>query len=187
MSLEQCPHCGSNVLYLSAFCPNCQKSKTDGSLQADFAEAAAAPPYRLYSQGSLIIASFLGSCFAGAFLFSHNFRVRGEESLARNALVLGAFGLVAVILLFMLLDQIFRDHEGFNQLMFIFGPFLQAVVVHLTTERLQQRMSSDHKGRGGHFYSLWRGAAVGLVFGVCIFVLWYVVVTAFFLQRLRSL
>jgi hypothetical protein len=39
MELEKCNYCGATAMFLSDFCPNCQKSRVDGSLDPKFTKS----------------------------------------------------------------------------------------------------------------------------------------------------
>ncbi|MGH0029297.1 MAG: hypothetical protein ACQGVC_05875 [Myxococcota bacterium] len=114
---------------------------------------------RLYDLRALEIATFLGSCFAGAFLAWRNFRSLGEHDAARNSLLLGVAGLIVVAVAALLIEVPERAERSLG--FAIQGA--QVAAVHVLAKRGLASIYSAHSAAGGEFYSRWRAAGIAFL------------------------
>ena len=114
---------------------------------------------RLYDLRALELATFLSTCFAGAFLASRNFRSIGDHDAARNSLLLGMVGLIAIALAAFLIEIPERADRSAGFLI----QAAQVVLVHVLAKRSLGKSLASHSSAGGEFYSHWRAAGIALL------------------------
>jgi len=114
---------------------------------------------RLYDLRALELATFLSTWFAGAFLASRNFRSIGDHDAARNSLLLGIVGLIAIALAAMLIEIPERAERSAGFLI----QCAQVALVHVLAKRSLGESLASHSSAGGKFYSHWRAAGIALL------------------------
>lgn len=113
---------------------------------------------KLYSLRGITIATALGSCFAGAFLLSRNFKQLNRKEDARRALLFGSVGCLILVFLILAIEVPTRlEHLS----RFVFEG-LQVGAVHLYARRVFISAQQDHKIKGGPFFSNWRAAGIAV-------------------------
>lgn len=115
-------------------------------------------PFKLYSQKSIGLATFLGSPLAAGFLVRKNFLLLGDEKKAKHALALGIISTVIIFAGIFSLPAAVIDRIP-NYVI----PLIYMGIVHLLVEKVQGASLREHETAGGEFYSPWRAAGIGIV------------------------
>jgi hypothetical protein len=119
------------------------------------------PDYKLYSAGSIALATFFGSPVAGGVLMAINYRRLGRLAAAVHAVVwtfLFTAALITVAL--MLPDDVHIPNSAFV--------VPQIVAMYFVAASLQGPDVAEHEGRGGLRASAWGAAGIGILVGVVI-------------------
>lgn len=117
------------------------------------------PAHKLYSLGSIGLATFLATWFAGAVLISRNYSRLGNRRAARISILVGVLSIVPVIIAAFLIDYP-EQYDAYLPAVF---QGIQLGVISLIAKRLQGEALSAHEGKGGQFYSNWRAAGIALL------------------------
>ncbi|MEE8625324.1 MAG: hypothetical protein V3T19_08290 [Acidiferrobacterales bacterium] len=128
-----------------------------GSVLIDGSEPQ--PAHKLYSLGSIGLATFLGTWLAGAVLISRNYSRLGKRRASRISILLGVLSIVPI-----LLTGFFIDYpEQYDAFLPAVLQGIQLGVISMIAHRLQGEAFSAHEEKGGQFYSNWRAAGVALL------------------------
>lgn len=114
---------------------------------------------RLYDLRAIEIATALSSVLGGAFLISQNARALGEPDKARNILIAGVAGMIAVTLI--VLSIVLPQGTGRWAALVIQAA--QVVVVYLSASWVNGKEIKQHRASGATFHSRWRAAGVSLL------------------------
>jgi hypothetical protein len=117
-------------------------------------DAAARPPYKLYSVGSIVLAGFLGSFVAAAATMALNY-VRVQRSTAAWIVVAG--GAVATVLLMAL---VFVLPESVPSSAYLLP---QLLLIYFLADQLQGKILRRHRSQRGQTASAWGAAGIGLL------------------------
>ncbi len=128
-----------------------------GSALIDGSEPKA--DHKLYSLGSIGLATFLASWFAGAVLISRNYSRLDKRRASRNSILLGVLSFVPLVIAVFLIE-VPQEYEGLLAVVF---QAIQVSVISMIAKRLQGEAFSAHEEKGGQFYSNWRAAGVALL------------------------
>lgn len=113
---------------------------------------------RLFSQGAIAIATYIGSPLAAGYLVRKNYQAAGQNSNGNRALIIG------IISTFILFGGIFMlpDHivEALPKILI---PTIYIAIVYFVVERYQGVLLNSHKELGGVFYSAWRAVGIGFI------------------------
>lgn len=120
-------------------------------------DAPGSPPsYKLYSVGSAVIATLVGSPLGGALILALNYRRHREPRNARLALTIGAFATVALFTAAALVP----DDVHLPRNLFVWP---QVIAAYFLADALQGDRIITHKTEGGRFESRWKAAGLGLL------------------------
>lgn len=115
--------------------------------------SSSSPVYELYSVGAIVLATFLGSFFAGGLLMSIDYHRLENSSAARLYLVVGIICQVLLFgLAFMLPDNVPTTLVLLPQLL----------VMYLIAEQRLGPKLREHERARGKYASLWKAAGIGL-------------------------
>ncbi|HEX5065028.1 MAG TPA: hypothetical protein VFY49_02865 [Myxococcota bacterium] len=117
------------------------------------------PKPKLYSASGIDVATFFGSWLAGAILISRNFSRLGNPDAARNAIIIGAAGTIALAFVALSLAVPASAERalqhGFQA--------VQVAVIHLVVSRAQGAPLKEHTAAGGEYFSRWRALGISLL------------------------
>lgn len=119
----------------------------------------AAPSIKLYDLRAIEIATVFASVIGGAFLLSRNFKALGQNDKARNSMIIGVLGMVAVCLLAFSIVVPETARGGFE----LIFQAAQVFVVYLVASRVNGTAIREHRSTDGKFYSRWRAAGISLL------------------------
>jgi hypothetical protein len=128
-----------------------------GSALIDGSEPKA--DHKLYSLGSIGLATFLASWFAGAVLISRNYSRLDKRRASRISILLGVLSFVPLVIAIFLIE-VPQEYEG---LLVVVFQGIQVSVISMIAKRLQGEAFAAHEGKGGQFYSNWRAAGIALL------------------------
>jgi len=128
-----------------------------GSALIDGSEPKA--DHKLYSLGSIGLATFLGTWFAGAVLISRNYSRLGNRRASRISILLGVLSIVPLIIAAFVIDY----PEQYDAYLPVVLQGIQFGVISMIAKRLQGEAFSAHEEKGGQFYSNWRAAGIALL------------------------
>ena len=129
---------------------------------------AHSPHYKLYSIGSIVLATFLGSPLAGGVLMAINYARLGRTAAAIHAVVWSAAAITAIIGGTMLLS----DDTNIPNLVAI-AP--QVIGMYFVARALQERDIESHQQSGGQLASAWGAAGIAIAAAVLILVVLFAV------------
>ncbi len=129
------------------------------------------PAHKLYSLGSIGLATFLATWFAGAVLMSRNYSRLGKRRASRISILLGVLSIVLIVITGFFID--YPEQYGAYLPAVLQG--IQLGVISMIAKRLQGEALSAHEGKGGQFYSNWRATGIGLLLLPVAVVLFFVV------------
>lgn len=113
---------------------------------------------KLYSQGAISGATFLGGPLAAGILVRHNYLELGKEDDGKTALTIG---IIATILLFggifMVPDDLMSKIP--NQII----PAIYTAIIYFIVEKIQGEAIKQHEANNYEFMSKWRAAGIGFV------------------------
>ncbi len=135
-----------------------------GSVLTDGSEPQ--PAHKLYSLGSIGLATFLGTSVAGAVLISRNYARLDKRRASRISILLGVLSVVPLLLVAFLIE-----YEAYMPALF---EGIQLGVIIMIAKRLQGEAFSAHEEKGGQFYSNWRAAGIALLLAPVALVLFFV-------------
>ncbi len=119
------------------------------------------PDYKLYSAGSIALATFFGSPVAGGIVMAINYRRLGRLVAAVHAVVWTVVFSAAIITVAMVLpDDVHIPNSAFV--------VPQIVAMYFLAASLQGRDIEEHQRRGGLRASAWGAAGIGVLVGVVI-------------------
>jgi hypothetical protein len=124
-----------------------------------YAETGNAKPLRLYDVRAIEIATFLSSCFAGAYLLARNFKALGKPAKARNAIIFGFLGTVGLAFLAFSIVVPARAEGGVGFAI----QTAQVLVLHFIAIRVNGRAIEKHRENTGKFFSRWRAVGVSIL------------------------
>ena len=124
------------------------------------------PQEPLYSVWAVVLATFLGSPFAGGVLLSMNCRRLSQPGAVRDIFIWTGLLTIGSLLLSRLIPQEQRMIEAL-----LVG--LQVFVMYFLATRLQGRALALHLQQGGALASYWSAIAIGIVCGIVL--LWILV------------
>jgi len=128
-----------------------------GSVLTDGSEPQ--PAHKLYSLGSIGLATFLGTWFAGAVLISRNYSRLGQRRASRISILLAVLSLVPLLIAAFFID----NPEQYDAYLPVVFQGIQIGVISMIAKRLQGEAFAAHEGKGGQFYSNWRAAGIALL------------------------
>ena len=128
-----------------------------GSVLRDGSEPK--PDHKLYSLGSIGLATLMGSWFAGAVLISRNYSRLDKRRASHISILLGVLSLVPLLIAIFLIE-VPQQYDTYMPAVF---QGIQVCVISMIAQRLQGEAFSAHEGMGGQFYSNWRAAGIGLL------------------------
>ncbi len=128
------------------------------------------PAHKLYSLGSIGLATFLASWFAGAVLISRNYSRLGMRRASRISILLAVLSLVPLVIAIFLIE-VPQQYDPYVPVVF---QGIQIGVISMIAKRLQGEAFSAHEGKGGQFYSNWRAAGIALLLAPVVAVLFVV-------------
>jgi hypothetical protein len=114
-----------------------------------------APSYQLYSPGSMVLVTFLGTPLAGGVLLALNFHRLGLKGSALKALLGGVFTTMALYLI----AQLLPERSPLPGILLV----PQLMGVHRLALHYQGRLLQEHQQAGGKLASSWRAAGLGLL------------------------
>ncbi len=117
------------------------------------------PDHKLYSLGSIGLATLLASWFAGAVLISRNYARLDKRRASRISILLGILSLVPLLFAVFLIE-VPQQYETYMPVVF---QGIQIGVISMIAKRLQGEAFSAHEEKGGQFYSNWRAAGIALL------------------------
>lgn len=129
---------------------------------------------KLYSHRSITIAIFFGGPIAAGYLARQNYLNLNEPQKASNAMLLGIFYTVLVIIGLVLLPDELAD-KNINMVVYFFNVLL----IYLVVEATQGKALKNHKRIGGEFYSAWNAVGVGFL---CMIILLAVMIISLFIM-----
>jgi len=147
-----CPMCGHRLVSTMTECPACGERISSGAERTT-------PTYALYSNGTIVLATFLGSLIAGGLLLAINLRRLGHSNTARNVLVLSVTFMVGFFAFMSLLP----DDLNIPNLLFTIP---QMFAIHWAAKKFQGSALEEHTTAGGRTASTW--GAVGIAVGIAI-------------------
>lgn len=121
---------------------------------------SAAPEYRLFNPVAVGIAAFMGSPLAGAVCMAINYRRTGDDRRARRAILFGALGTFAVLLLSALTVDLPIPGGAFVGLNVGIAMGFRAL-----TQQLQGPLFEEHQKLGGQVGLQGAGCLLGLAAG----------------------
>jgi hypothetical protein len=128
-----------------------------GSALIDGSEPQTA--HKLYSLGSICLATFLASWLGGAVLISRNYSRLGKRRASHISILLGVISVVPLIIAVFLIE-VPQQYEDYMPVVF---QGIQVGVIGMIAQRLQGEAFSAHEEKGGQFYSNWRAAGIALL------------------------
>ncbi len=117
------------------------------------------PDHKLYSLGSIGLATLLASWLGGAVLISRNYSRLDKRRASHISILLGVLSLVPLIIAIFLIE-IPQEYDTYMPAVF---QGIQVSVISMIAKRLQGEAFSAHEGKGGQFYSNWRAAGIALL------------------------
>jgi hypothetical protein len=117
------------------------------------------PAHKLYSLGSIGLATFLASWLAGAVLISRNYSRLGKRRASHISILLGVLSIVPLMIAAVFIEV---PQQYDNYLPAVFQG-IQVGVISMIAKRLQGEAFSAHEEKGGQFYSNWRATGIGLL------------------------
>jgi hypothetical protein len=122
------------------------------------------PDYKLYSPGSIVLATFFGSPVAGGIVMAINYKRLGRLVAAVHAVVWTVVFTAAIITVAMILpDDVHIPNSAFV--------VPQLIAMYFLAASLQGRDLEEHQRRGGLRASAWGAAGIGVLVGVAIAVM----------------
>jgi len=115
---------------------------------------------RLFSEGQVMLSTFLGTLIAGGLLMRANYRTLGQEGKGRNALLLGVVGTVVISVACSFVGEILPDFAV---------AIIHIAIVGNWYKKAQGHEFRRHAESGGETESSWKAAGIGLVIGVLVF------------------
>lgn len=115
---------------------------------------------RVYSVRQIATAAFFGSVLAGAWLIATNFKVMGQQDLARKTIGWGIVAVIAVIGLAFVLPDKMPNYVV---------PLACAIGLRAWAEARFGKLLKQHKTAGGSQYSWWRVLGLVLLFVAILF------------------
>lgn len=113
---------------------------------------------KLYSQGAIGGATFLGGPLAAGILVRHNYIELGKEDDGKTALIIG---IIATVLLFggifMVPDELMSKIP--NQII----PAIYTAIIYFIVDKIQGEALNRHKDNNYAFMSNWKAAGIGFV------------------------
>ncbi len=114
--------------------------------------------YKLYTQRSISIATYIGGPVAAGWLIRENYRSLGKDDYGKHALFISV---IATILIF---TAIFSIPEAvIDKIPNYLIPMVYTGIIYFIVEKLQGRDIFMHKENNGEFYSGWKAAGVGAI------------------------
>ena len=138
---------------LDAASPRMSETRPVAEVAAASMSVSTAPAYRLYSPGQTLLASYIGSWFAGAAMIIRNEWVMGRLERAKvllGVLVLSALGAVTLLACF---------PDGGIGVDLVIGSLCMAPF--LFARKNQKLLVEHHVRAGGVIHSTWRAVGVG--------------------------
>jgi hypothetical protein len=126
----------------------------ESSLRASVVVAAS--DAKMYRLSGIAIATFLGGLFAGGLLLSKNFKILGQDDLARTALIYSGLGMLGVIVIAVFIP------ESWNVPNVVFQ-VPQIVLMYQYAKRHQEADIAAHIENGGGVASNWKAAGIALL------------------------
>lgn len=118
-------------------------------------ERAPIPPYTLYTQGQVFVATFLGGPLGGAWLMGANYAALGQEDKKNKALLYG--GLATILLL---IFGIFILPENIPSSII---PIISCILMTNIAKSQQGLLIAAHLAKGGKQGSGWHVVRIGLL------------------------
>lgn len=114
--------------------------------------------YKLYSHRSITMATFFGGPVAAGYLARQNYLNLNQPQKAYNAMLLGFFYTVLIIMVAILLPDEFSD-RNLNMAVYFFN----VLIIYFIVEATQGKALKKHKKKNGKFYSAWNAVGAGLI------------------------
>jgi hypothetical protein len=114
---------------------------------------------RLFSKGSIAIATFFGGPMAAGYLIKKHYQAHQQEKTGRQAFLISILVTVLLITALILMpESIISKFPNAILPVFISG------IIYLFVDKYQGSWLQHHKIEGGEFYSGWKATGIGLIF-----------------------
>ncbi len=120
-------------------------------------EVLEAEPFKLYSSGQMLGATFIGGPLATGILMKENYLKLRKSEEAKKALIFGIVGMLAIILLVLLLPE-----RIMSKIPNVALPVIYMMVARELIRRHQEPQIMAHTETGGELYSFWKPIGIGL-------------------------
>ncbi len=121
--------------------------------------------YKLYTQRSITLATYIGGPVAAGWLIRENYRSLGKDDYGKHALFIS---IIATIFIF---TAIFSIPEAvIDKIPNYLIPIVYTGIIYFIVEKIQGHDIAMHKENKGEFYSGWKAAGVGAINMVLILV-----------------
>lgn len=114
---------------------------------------------RLYTLSAIGFGTTFGGLLGGAILASRNYIAFGDEETARRCIWLGIVGTMLVFAIATLIPKSAHVPAAVY-------PAVQVTIALVLIKRTQGARITAHKRLGGAFYSKWRAAGIGTLYGL---------------------
>lgn len=125
--------------------------------EGDYLESMEAPPYKLFSPGSAVLATFLSNLLGGGLVLARNYWVLGRKRAALATLTTAILLTLAHLIYIIWLPD--------NSRLWIVAILLTLVAMLVLARVLQGQVYADHVRQGGRTASAWLAAGLGLLAG----------------------
>ncbi|HTE34636.1 MAG TPA: hypothetical protein VK666_29860 [Chryseolinea sp.] len=120
----------------------------------------APPTFKLYSNRSIYIGTFLGGPLAAGYLIAENFKALGQPDKIRNTWIIAILATIAIFVAAFLIP-------GLEKIPPYIVPLIYTTIAQFILQRLQGPSIKLHDEKGGFFFSVWRAVLIGII-GVAI-------------------
>jgi 4-amino-4-deoxy-L-arabinose transferase-like glycosyltransferase len=126
------------------------------------------PEYKLYTDRSIAIATFLGGPLAGGYLAADNFKQLGQTDKVRKTWALS----IAVTLLIVAALILIPDNPKIPPYIL---PLLYTALAQVLVQKYQRGALLNHIEEGGQLYSIWRAVWISIVAALAIIALAFLI------------